>query len=127
MKMTVVGDRIKFYRKLAGITQTELAEHLDVGRAAINKYEKGVIENIPVLNIEKIARVLNVKPQTLMGWEDPEPEVPYEERIRKGIELIYGAKALELLITFDKLSVKKQKNILAYAKDMERLELLETD
>ena len=125
--MTVVGDRIKFYRKLAGITQTELAEHLDVGRAAINKYEKGVIENIPVLNIEKIARVLNVKPQTLMGWEDPEPEVPYEERIRKGIELIYGAKALELLITFDKLSVKKQKNILAYAKDMERLELLETD
>lgn len=125
--MSVVGDRIKFYRKLAGITQTELAEHLDVGRAAINKYEKGVIENIPVLNIEKIARVLNVKPQTLMGWEDPEPEVPYEERIRKGIELIYGAKALELLITFDKLSVKKQKNILAYAKDMERLELLETD
>lgn len=127
MKMSVVGDRIKFYRKLAGITQTELAENLDVGRAAINKYEKGVIENIPVLNIEKIARVLNVKPQTLMGWEDPEPEVPYEERIRKGIELIYGAKALELLITFDKLSVKKQKNILACAKDMERLELLETD
>lgn len=125
--MSVVGDRIKFYRKLAGITQTELAENLDVGRAAINKYEKGVIENIPVLNIEKIARVLNVKPQTLMGWEDPEPEVPYEERIRKGIELIYGAKALELLITFDKLSVKKQKNILACAKDMERLELLETD
>lgn len=125
--MSVVGDRIKFYRKLAGITQTELAEHLDVGRAAINKYEKGVIENIPVLNIEKIAQVLNVKPQTLMGWEDPEPEVPYEERIRKGIELIYGAKAFELLIIFDKLSVKKQKNILAYAKDMERLELLETD
>lgn len=125
--MSVVGDRIKFYRKLAGITQTELAENLDVGRAAINKYEKGVIENIPVLNIEKIARVLNVKPQTLMGWEEPEPEVPYEERIRKGIELIYGAKAFELLIIFDKLSVKKQKNILAYAKDMERLELLETD
>lgn len=125
--MSVVGDRIKFYRKLAGITQAEVAEYLNVGRATVNKYEKGVIDNLPVKNVEEIARVLNVKPQTLMGWEDPEPEIPIEERIRKGIELIYGAKALELLITFDKLSVKKQKNILAYAKDMERLELLETD
>ena len=39
-----------------------------VQRAAINKYEKGSVTNIPIHTIEKIASVLDVSPTYIVGW-----------------------------------------------------------
>lgn len=41
---------------------------LVVQRAAINKYEKGSVTNIPIHTIEKIASVLDVSPTYIVGW-----------------------------------------------------------
>ncbi|MCI8749413.1 MAG: helix-turn-helix transcriptional regulator [Lachnospiraceae bacterium] len=65
-----VGDRIRKQRELAGITQTDLANMVKVSKQTLNKYEKNTITNIPSDKIEEIAKVLNISPAYLMGWED---------------------------------------------------------
>ena len=119
--MSNVGERIKMFRKLAGMTQVELATHVGVGRAAINKYEKGVIENIPVKNIEYIAKALNVQPQTLMGWNDPEADVPYEDRLKRGLTLVYGQQTLDLVNIFQTVNPNGKRKIMAFADDIAKV------
>lgn len=41
-----VGERIKYYRLEKGWTQEELGKHLGVGKAAIQKYESGQVQNL---------------------------------------------------------------------------------
>ena len=65
-----IGDRIKHLRKEAGLTQKELA--LKCGYTSlttINKIELG-INSVPLSIVEKIAKVFNVSPAYLMGWEE---------------------------------------------------------
>ena len=119
--MSIVGERIKMFRKLAGMTQVELATHVGVGRAAINKYEKGVIENIPVKNIEYIAKALNVQPQTLMGWNDPEVDVPCEDRLKRLLKLVYGQQTLDLVNVFQTINPKGKRKIMAFADDIAKV------
>lgn len=119
--MSIVGERIKMFRKLAGMTQVELANHVGVGRAAINKYEKGVIENIPVKNIEYIAKALNVQPQTLMGWNDPEADVPCEIRLKRLLKLVYGQQTLDLVNIFQTINPTGKRKIMAFANDIAKV------
>ena len=67
---TMVNDRIHMTRKRKGFTMTELAEKIGVSKQTLYKYEKGIVTNIPLDNIEKIAEVLGVTPAYIMGWED---------------------------------------------------------
>lgn len=41
-----MGERIKRLRLKRGMTQEELGKAVGLQRAAINKYEKGIVENI---------------------------------------------------------------------------------
>ena len=65
-----VGDRIRKQRELLGISQTELAEKINVSKQTLYKYEKILITHIPSNIIEEISKVLNVSESYLMGWED---------------------------------------------------------
>ena len=65
-----LGERIKSLREAFEMSQEELGSRIGVKRAAINKYEKGIVENIPVKTIEKLALIFNVSPQHLVGWND---------------------------------------------------------
>ena len=54
-----IGKKIKILRKVRGLTQEQLAEKLEVGRATVSNYEIGRRE--PRLNeLERIASVLGV-------------------------------------------------------------------
>ena len=66
--MNDIGIRIKRLRTLAGLSQEELGRMVGVQRAAINRYEKGSVTNIPIHTIEKIASVLDVSPTYIVGW-----------------------------------------------------------
>ena len=55
-----IGRIIKQARKAKNITQTELGELLNLKKAAISKYEKGLILNMPLENRFKIASILNL-------------------------------------------------------------------
>lgn len=116
-----LGERIKFYREAAGMSQTELATHLDVGRAAVNKYEKGVIENIPIKTIEHIAELLSVTPQELLGWNDQDSTIPFEYRVSKALNSLYGTSADDVMNTFQALDKVGQRKALQYLKDLTKI------
>lgn len=55
-----IGHLIKQARKEKGLTQTELGELLNLKKAAVSKYEKGLILNVPLEKRLKIAAILNI-------------------------------------------------------------------
>ena len=65
-----IGEKIKLLREEAKISQGELAEKANTTKQNINKYEKGIITNIPSDRIELIANALSTTPAYLMGWND---------------------------------------------------------
>ena len=81
------------------MTLDEVAQKVGVSRQTIQRYESGVIQNIPSDNIEKIANILGVSPGVLMGWESPDhtaedirsnapPPLRGDARSRKQLEKI---------------------------------------
>lgn len=57
-----IGARIAELRAKNGISQTELAELLGTTKQTIYKYETGLVTNIPLEKIERIAEVLGISP-----------------------------------------------------------------
>lgn len=72
-----IGEKIKYLREQAGLTQTDIAKKIGIATQTIFKYEKNIVTNIPLDNIEKLAEIFNVSPAYLMGWEsDREKDAP---------------------------------------------------
>ena len=65
-----IGSRIKAAREAKKMTQEELGAACGTTKQSIFKYETGVVTNIPLDKLEKIANVLDVSPAALMGWEE---------------------------------------------------------
>lgn len=71
-----VGERIREARKKKGLSQAELAAMLGYkSRSSINKIEVDG-RDIPRSSIVKFARVLDVTPSYLMGWDEPTAKEP---------------------------------------------------
>lgn len=87
-----IGQRIKMAREAAQLSQDELGAACGTKRQTIFKYESGLITNIPSDRLEKIAKVLNVTPAYLMGWEE-QPEsssgtwIPVLGKVAAGIPI----------------------------------------
>ena len=45
-----IGEKIKNYRKTAGLTQEQVADYLDVSTPAVNKWEKGNTYPVDLFN-----------------------------------------------------------------------------
>lgn len=52
-----------------GMTMKQLADRLGVQTSAINKYEKGAVENIKRKTIEDMAKIFKCSPSWLMGFD----------------------------------------------------------
>ena len=112
------GERIKELRLLSEMSQEELGNRVGVQRAAINKYEKGTAENIPIKTIEKIANVFDVSPSYIVGWNKQEASLSAEVKTIQGVKFFYGSEAVELLEYFNNLTPKGKKRILQYLDDI---------
>lgn len=71
-----IGDRLKLLRIKNNLTLEELAKKVKTSKPTIQRYESGVISNIPSDKIEKLANVLNTTPAYIMGWEEQADEKP---------------------------------------------------
>lgn len=68
-----IGEKIKQERIKRGMTQDELAHELGYkSRTSINKIETGK-RDIPRSQIKQIAKILDVSPLLLLGFEDEKP------------------------------------------------------
>lgn len=70
-----LGEKIKFSRENAGLTQEELGKKCGTTKQTIFKYETGVVTNIPIDRLEMIAKAVNVSAAWLLGWEVEQPTV----------------------------------------------------
>ena len=71
-----VGKRLKQLREKSGMSQVEFADKIGVSKQTLYKYENDIITNIPTDKIELSAKLLNISPSYLMGWETEETEEP---------------------------------------------------
>jgi transcriptional regulator with XRE-family HTH domain len=113
------GTKIRELRILANMSQEELGRRVGVQRAAIQKYEKGTVENIPIKTIERIAGVFGVSPTYIMGWvNEPTNMLSLEVRVLQGVKQFYGVDAVDLLEDYIKLTTKGKQRVLQYINDI---------
>lgn len=75
-------NNIKSARKTAGMTQEELADKLNVSSMTISRWEKGE-GRIGVISAYKMADLLHVPVNALVGYEVPERTVLVQESVYK--------------------------------------------
>jgi len=72
-----LGNRISENRKRLGLTQDALAEKLGVTAQAVSKWEND--QSCPdISTLPRLARILGVSTDTLLGMESPQPPVSEE-------------------------------------------------
>lgn len=65
-----VGELLKKLRIEKDLSLDDVAKQLGLARQTLYKYETGLITNIPLTRIEELAKIYNVTPGYIMGWED---------------------------------------------------------
>lgn len=92
--MSEMGNRIRTKRLEKGLTMEELGNMLGVKASAINKYEKGTVENIKRSMIKKMAKIFECDPNWLMGFQDyyskGTPIESFEDNYMKEALELYG-------------------------------------
>ena len=101
------GDRIRQLRIEHQMTQEELGAKVGVQKAAIYKYENGLVVNLKRSVLEKLALVLDTTPPYLMGMEEsehnPSTLTPQQSA---------------LLASFDQLNEEGQTKAVEYVEDL---------
>lgn len=82
------GERIRARRRELGLTLEDLAVTTGTSRQTIQRYENGVIGNIPDERLEAIARALSTTPSYLMGWESDLPHPDLRRLHRRAVPLL---------------------------------------
>jgi transcriptional regulator with XRE-family HTH domain len=94
------GDKIKNLRIQNKMTLEEVGERIGVSKQTLYKYENNIITNIPSDKIEGLAKIFNVSPALIMGWDDT-PKEYYKDpeaaefaeylRTRPGARMLFSA------------------------------------
>ena len=104
------GDRIRQLRIQHQMTQEELGAKVGVQKAAIYKYENGLIVNLKRSTLEKLAIVLETTPTYLMGLEDDENDSSILSELTP--------QQSALLSSFDQLNEEGQQKAVDYVDDL---------
>ena len=116
------GTKIKELRMLSGMSQEELGRRVGLQRAAINKYEKGTVTNIPIHTIEQLALVFDVSPTYIVGWNGgSENPLAAEVKVIQGIKYFFGEPAVDLVEMYTTLNPEGRERLFQYAEDMTRI------
>ena len=119
--LSTMGERIRMFRENTGLIQADLAKEVGLGRAAINKYENGIIENIPLNTIERMAEIFNVPPAEIVGWDTPDANLPTEERAELYINHVYGSQVVFIVDMLSQMNQKGLSRVQVFCQDMKEI------
>ncbi len=102
------GERIRQLRIEHQMTQEELGARIGVQKAAIYKYENGLVVNLKRSILEKLAIVLDTSPTYLMGMEDSAQQTNVQ----------FTPQQSTLLAAFDQLNDEGQTKAVEYVEDL---------
>ena len=74
--MISTGERIHLRRKELNLTMEEVGSKCGVKASAVNKWEKGIVTNIPLVSLQNIANALECSVSYLIGAMDTPNEKP---------------------------------------------------
>ena len=128
-------ERLKEQRNSQNITLLEVAAHVGVTEATIQRYECGKILKLDTRTVEKLAQAVKCSPSYLMGWVD---NPMLSNSIHVGGSVTNGAvvnsnanstaivstnglspETTELLRIYESLDVKKRIKLLEFAFSLE--------
>ena len=64
-----ISERLKSLRLKSNKTLEEVGKLIGATKQTLYKYENGIITNIPIDKIERLADIYNVAPSFIMGWD----------------------------------------------------------
>lgn len=117
-----IGERIKTAREAKGMSQEDLGKSFGATKQTVYKYETGIITNIPLDNLEKMAVALGVSSAYLAGWENTEEyralhriaEDMYTTKAPGRMAEDLSAEELEIVSILRKMSPEQLARELAY-------------
>lgn len=68
--MSDISKRILNALLEKGISYSELSEHTNISKSALQRYATGQTEKIPIDRLQRIADAIGTTPAYLMGWAD---------------------------------------------------------
>jgi len=102
-KMSVIGNNIKKFREMKGLTQKQVAEMVGKSKNVVSNWENGL--NKPDADtIEKLLGIFEVDANTLLGWDNPAQIKSDAEELAD--KIINNPKIKEILPLIEKLSDK---------------------
>ena len=103
-------------------TQDELGSALNppVNRAAVNKWETGMVENIKRTHIQQLANMFGVTPSELMCFDDQidSSKVSEEVKVIESVQGEFGKDAVQLLQYFNELNEDGKQKALETISDL---------
>lgn len=109
-----IGKRIRELRERHNFTLEDVGNSIGITKQTLYKYEHEIITNIPSDKIEALARVYDVSPAYIMGWEDEDKNPIKRNPSKEEIEEI-EIKTIAAHAAGD-LSEESIKKIIEYAK-----------
>lgn len=99
-----MNEKIRYLRKLNGLTLEEVGSAVGVGKSTVRKWENGDIENMRRDKIASLAAALHTTPAYLMGWDEvvspPEAvKIPVLGKVAAGIPI----SAVENIIDYEEI------------------------
>lgn len=108
-----MGEYIKFLRCGGNVygnkwSQSELGQILNpkVNRAAVNKWETGIVENIKRTHIEQMAKLFGITPNELLCFNSKydEEQIAKDVKLLEEIQFHFGKGAVDLIRYFNELN-----------------------
>ncbi len=65
-----ISAKLKQKRKDENLTADYVAKKIGVAKSTLYRYENGDIDKMPIQILEKIAKIYNTSPISLIGYED---------------------------------------------------------
>lgn len=93
------GDRIKNLRINNKMTLEEVGEKIGVSKQTLYKYENNIITNIPSDKIEGLAKVFNISPAVIMGWDKDDGPYYQDKEAAEYAEMLRTRPEMRLLFS----------------------------
>jgi transcriptional regulator with XRE-family HTH domain len=88
LNKNIIAENIKNLRDELSLSLEEVGKRIGVSKQTILRYETGEIKNIPYDKIVALARVFEVSPSYLMGFEDARIGFYESDLLREEREII---------------------------------------
>lgn len=112
------GERLRYFRKQADLTQEQLSQKSGLAVINISQYERNIYTPKPEAG-KKLATALGVSVADLYGWSEFDSDQQHTENLSAGVKILELAKkadplTYDLLTRFDKLNDSGKEKTISY-------------